>query len=280
MKEIELPQGRIRYSEYGTGDPIVLIHGVLVDGQLWRKIVPLLETDHRVIVPELPLGAHTIPMPEGADTTPHGVAGLVADFLDALDLEDVTLVGNDTGGAICQMVVTEHPERIGRLVLTPCDSFEDFPPPMFKPLVMAAKVPGALKLIGQSLRIKRLRRTPIAFGLLTKRPIPDDVVDSWLAPAAIPGITRDVKKTLGGFDKRYTLAAADKLPQFHKPALLPWPREDRVFPFRNAERLADLLPHARIVEIEDSYTFVSEDQPEQLARAIREFVREPAASPA
>ena len=127
-----LPQGTIRYRERGNGEPIVFVHGLLVNGDLWRKVVPTLAKDFRCITPDWPLGSHEVPMNPDADLTPTGLAKLVADFLAALELENVTLVGNDTGGALSQIVVTEHPERIARLVLTPCDAFEVFPPRLFK----------------------------------------------------------------------------------------------------------------------------------------------------
>src|SRR5688500_14512374 len=111
-KQVQLTQGTIEYRERGTGEPIVFVHGALVNADLWRKVVPQLAKDFRCIAPDLPLGAHTLPMPAGADTSPPGVAKLIADFIAALDLDNVTLVGNDTGGAICQLVVTNHPERI------------------------------------------------------------------------------------------------------------------------------------------------------------------------
>ena len=137
-KEVSLPQGTIAYRERGSGEPIVFIHGLLVNGDLWRKVVPELSKDYRCIVPDLPLGSHDRPMNEDADLSPYGVAKLIDDFLAALDLRDVTLVGNDTGGAFCQIVVTRHPDRIGRLVLTPCDAYENFPPRFFKYMLAPA----------------------------------------------------------------------------------------------------------------------------------------------
>src|SRR5690242_4445172 len=152
MNELTIPQGTIRYREAGTGAPIVLIHGLLVNGGLWQEVMPRLAQDFRVIVPDLPLGSHELPMNRGTDLSPLGLARIIEAFLSGLGLEDVTLVGNDTGGALCQLVVVHHPERIGRLVLTPCDAFENFPPAMFRPLLAAARVPGAVYAIAQSLR--------------------------------------------------------------------------------------------------------------------------------
>jgi pimeloyl-ACP methyl ester carboxylesterase len=273
MHEIELSAGTIRYRDSGEGPPLLFVHGLLVDGTLWRKVVPLLEDRFRCIVPDWPLGSHTIPMKPSADLTPPAIAQLFAEFLDKLDLRDVTLVANDTGGALTQMLIASgRTERIARVVLTPCDAFENFLPPMFRPLQWLARVPGAVYPVAQSLRPPALRRLPMAFGWLTKRPVPNDVTAAWLRPVQTDkGVRRDVARLLKGIDKRYTLEAAEKLRGFDRPVLIAWAPEDRVFPVEHARRLAELLPDARVEEVPDSYTFVSEDQPELVARLIGEF---------
>ena len=151
QREVRLPQGVVRYRERGTGEAIVFLHGLLVNGDLWRKVVPALSREYRCITPDLPLGSHELAVDADADLTPPGCARLVRDFLDALRLEHVTLVANDTGGAIAQLVVTEWPERVERLVLTPCDCFDIFPPKLFAYLKVAARVPGLLAVVGVSL---------------------------------------------------------------------------------------------------------------------------------
>jgi len=147
-KQVQLAQGMLGYREVGSGPPIVFIHGLLVNGLLWRKVVPLLAPHFRCIVPDLPLGPHTLPMPTAADLRPPALAQLIADFLEALKLEQVTLVGNDTGGALCQLTITAHPERIGRLVLTNCDAFEAFLPLLIRPFQWAGYLPGFVWLYG------------------------------------------------------------------------------------------------------------------------------------
>jgi pimeloyl-ACP methyl ester carboxylesterase len=269
MKEVTLPQGTIRYRDSGEGPPIVFVHGLLVDGTLWRKVTPLLEDRHRCLVPDFPIGSHTKPMNPDADLSPPGLARIVASFLEALDLEDVTLVGNDTGGAISQITAANHPERIGRLVLTNCDAFENFLPPAFRPLQWAAKVPGALTGMMQGMRLGAMRRLPIAFGWLIKRDFAGAPTREWVTPyLSDSGVRRDTIKVLKGIDPEHTFAAAEKLAHFDKPALLAWAREDRFFSPSFAERLAQTIPGARLEWIDDSYTFVSEDQPERLASLI------------
>ena len=275
--EVHLPQGTIRYREDGTGEPLLFVHGVIVNGDLWRKVVPQLSKDFRCIVPDWPLGSHEIPMSPDADLTPPGLARLVVEFMDALGLETVTLVGNDTGGAVCQMVAAEYPDRVARLVLTSCDLYDRFPPPLFKPLAKIVKLPGALWVVGQTTRPRFAQRLPIAFGYVTKRLPEPEVIDSYLAPGrSSRGVRRDLSKVFGSVDARYTIEAAEKLKSFEKPVLLAWAEEDKLFPLEYAERLAAAVPDGTLEVIPDSYTFIAEDQPERLAEVIGAFVRRPA----
>ena len=275
-KEVKLPQGTVRYRERGTGEPIVFVHGALVNADLWRKVVPELAKDFRCIAPDLPLGSHTPAMNADADLSPIGNARLIADFLEALDLDRVTLVGNDTGGALCQFVVTRHPERIGRLVLTNCDAYEHFPPRLFAFLFYGAKVPGFVWTLAQPMRIAAMRRLPIAFGWLSKRGIPSDISEGWIRPLLNDAsVRRDVTKLLKAVRKRDLLEAATRFKDFDKPVLMAWGTEKDFFPVEDAERLAREFPQGRLEKIDDSYTYVSEDQPERLAKLIAEFAREP-----
>jgi pimeloyl-ACP methyl ester carboxylesterase len=276
MNGIELPQGTIRYRDTGTGEEtIVLLHGLLVGGDLWSAVVPLLEREFRVIVPELPLGVHTVPLKPEADRSPAGIAQLIADFLEALDLREITLVGNDSGGALCQLVAVHHPDRVARIVLTPCDAFEVFPPALFKPLVWAARFPGGLTAYLQALRVRPLQRLPIAFGWLTKRGIDQAVIDGWLkAYFGSAGVRRDVSAFARAAKPRVMKEVGGRLSSFEKPVLVAWAPDDRHFKWDLAERLVAAFPNARLERIEDSYTFVAVDQPERTAQVIREFVRE------
>jgi pimeloyl-ACP methyl ester carboxylesterase len=278
MNEITLPQGKIRYREAGTGAPIVLVHGLLVDGELWREVIPRLARDFRVIAPDWPLGSQELPLEDGADLSPPALARLIADFLAALELEDVTLVGNDSGGALCQLVAVEHPERLGRLVLTPCDAYENFPPPAFRPLQAVSRVPGALAAIGQLMRLPAARRTPLAFGWVSKR-ADDALTGSWFAASRRdPRVRRQMGEFLRGMRSGYTQAAAQRFGEFTKPVLVAWAPEDRFFKLAYGERLAAAFPNARLELIEDSYAFVSLDQPERTAQLIADFAREPVAA--
>ena len=267
---------RIRAHVTGDGPPLVFAHGALVNANLWRKVVPRLDGFTRVTL-DLPLGSHLDPMPAGADLSPPALADLIADALDALELDDVTLVGNDTGGALTQLVATSRPERVGAIVLTSCDALENFPPRLFRIALAPARVPGAIPVAFGGLRLRPLRRLPFAFGWLTRAPIERDAEDSYVLPVLTRREIRpDVRKLLGGLDPAYTLDAAAKLTSWRKPALVAWSAEDRFFPREHAERLAQVIPGARLEWIEGARTFSPEDRPERLAELILDFARTPA----
>jgi pimeloyl-ACP methyl ester carboxylesterase len=267
---------RIRAHVTGDGPTLVFAHGALVNANLWRKVVPRLDGFTRVTL-DLPLGSHLEAMPKGADLRPPALANLIADALEALDLSDVTLVGNDTGGALTQITAVSRPERIGAIVLTSCDAFENFPPRLFRIALAPARVPGVIPVAFGGLRLRPLRRLPIAFGWLTNEPIDADAEDSYVLPVLTRGeIRRDVRGLLGGLDPAYTLDAATKLTSWDKPALIAWSREDRFFPPEHGERLSKVIPGARLEWIEGARTFSPEDRPERLAELILDFARAPA----
>lgn len=276
-RQIQLPQGTIRYREVGSGEPIVFVHGLLVNGTLWHKVVPLLAPRFRCIVPDLPLGAHELPLPANADLRPPALARLIADFLAALKLEDVTLVGNDTGGALCQLTITAHPERIARLVLTNCDAFEAFLPLPLRPFQWAGYLPGFARFYAQVLRIHRLRPITVLTALLLKQPVERALLDGWFDPIRrSAGVRRDLHKALRGISNRYTLAAAQQFKTLPQPVLLAWSPEDRVFRLSFAQRLQAAFRDARLELIPDSYTFSALDQPARLASLIETFIHETA----
>lgn len=278
MPTIDLPQGTLRYDDVGSGPAVVFIHGLLVNGKLWRKVTPELSGSARCIVPDLPLGSHDIPMNSDANLSVEGVAKLVADLLEALDLRDATLVGNDSGGAIAQVVAARHSERIGRLVLTTCDAYDVFPPALFSYLRVLPWIPGLIALLAKSmLRVTALRNLPLAYGLLAKSGIPNEIAKSYVEPCATnPAIRRDVAKFARTASPSLTLQVAKELRSFDRPVLLLWTPEDRFFPLSLAERFLQDLPNARLVTIEDAYVFVSEDQPERVAREIAKFLADDA----
>src|SRR6266496_76572 len=283
MREIELSAGTIEYTDTGGGGPvIVLLHGLMMDSSLWDGPIADLSAEHRCVAPTLPLGAHRRPMHADADLSLPGIARLVAEFIDRLDLEDVTLVGNDTGGALVQLLVGDGAVHVSRVVLVSCDAFDNFPPGLTgKTLVLTGKLPPRLfGLTMQQMRIQPFRRLPIAFGWLTKRG--DATSAQWVRPVLEqPEIRHDTVRLLRAIaaERDLMLEAAEHLSGFHAPALVVWAGVDRVMPPAHGRRLAELLPQGRLVEIADSYTLVPLDQPIELARAIREFTHQTDAQP-
>lgn len=276
-RTIELSAGTVDYEDSGGDGPVVLmLHGLLMDASLWDHVVADLRADHRCVAPTLPLGAHHRAMRADADLSVPGVARLVVELMDRLDLEDVTLVGSDTGGALVQLVAAHDAARVGSIALVSCDAFDNFPPAMVKPLILAGRLaPPLFGLFMQQLRLKPLRRLPIAFGWLTKRG--DAATARWIEPVLRqPEIRRDTVKVLRALatDRELLVRAAARLAEFDKPALVAWAREDRVMPLEHAHRLGEVLPRSTVIDVGDSYTLVPLDQPAWLAASVRELCRE------
>jgi pimeloyl-ACP methyl ester carboxylesterase len=276
MPEVELSSGTIEYEDTGgEGQAIVLLHGLIMDGSLWRHVVEDLRADYRCLLPTLPLGAHRRPMRREADLSMRGIAEIVGEFLESLDLRDVTLAMNDWGGA--QLLVGgRHDPRIARLALCSCEAFDNVPPKgTARALPYVARVPGGLGAALLPFRFDALRRLPMTYGPLSKRPVPRSVMDRWFGPACgQPEIRRDLRKYIlsSAQGRRDLQAATGELASFDRPALVAWAREDRLMPLEHGRRLAELLPRGELVEIADSYTLIPEDQPAALAHELRRLL--------
>jgi pimeloyl-ACP methyl ester carboxylesterase len=277
VTEIELSAGTIDYEDTGGDGPVlVLLHGLMMDASLWDGLIAELASDYRCVAPTLPLGAHRHAMHADADLSLAAIARLVAEFLDRLDLHDVTLVGNDTGGALVQLIMADGAARVGRVVLASCDAFDNFPPGLTgKTLVLTGKLsPGMFGLFMQQMRLRMVRRLPIAFGWLTMRG--DAATARWMTPVLKQReIRRDTVRVLRAMaaEPRLLLDVAETLPSFDRPALVVWASADRVMPPEHGRRLAELLPHGQLVEVDDSYTLIPLDQPARLAQLVREFTK-------
>lgn len=273
MPHVEVAAGDIEYADTGGDGPVVvLVGGLAIGPTLWDGVVEDLRQGHRCVVPTLPWGAHRTPMRPDADLTLRGHTRILVDFIEALGLSDVTLVENDT--AMLQLLAGEQPERLGRIVITSCEAFDNYPPGLpGKMLALAAKVPGGLNFAMQQMRIRAMRRSPLTFGRMAKRPIPYELSDAWLEPLLTQkAIRRDLQKYVGNLDRRVLLDAAEGLRSFDKPALVVWASEDRVMPPEHGRRFAELLPQGQLVEIDDSYTLIPLDQPAKLASEIGGFI--------
>jgi len=272
MSTIELDAGTIHYEAIGPEDgrPVVFVHGYLMGGQVWRQVSQRLAgLGLWCIAPTWPLGAHPQPLRLGADRTITGVAGIVADFLATLDLEDVVVVGNDSGGVVSQLVAVHHPERVGGLVLTSCDAFEHFPPPILNPVLVAAKFKPSFRLAIQAMRVPVVRKR--AFGALAHSDI-DHLARTWVRPAlASPAVVEDLRQLTLSFRTEVTTGVAARLPEFDKPALIAWSADDLFFEAGDGVRLAATLPNARLEVIKDARTFSMVDQPDRLAELISTF---------
>ncbi len=257
----------LRYHSVGSGPTVVFVHGVLVNANLWRNVVAALSADFRCVTLDLPFGSHVAPLPPDADLSPPAAADLIADAIEALELDDVTLVGNDSGGAISQLVATRRPERIGALVLTSCDAFDNFPPKALRPLKPLLSRAALLRPLLAPARVGAIQRA--LFKSVVKRPIEPAARESYALPAVTSaGVRRDLAKFVAGMDSSHTLEAAEQLPAFDKPAVVAWSREDIFFPASDGERLAELLPQGRLEWIDDARTFSPEDQPARVAELV------------
>ena len=279
LRSIDLPGGRVHYRESGPADgpAVVFVHGFLVDHTLWSDVPELLgEQGFRTLAPTWPLGAHTTAMEPGAELSPPGVAHLVLAFLRMLDLTDVTLVGSDTGGAICQLVLDEDASRVSRLVLTDCDAFDSFPPFPFDLLFRLGRHPVATRALLQPLRLAAVRNGRLGFGGLVRRKLTADESRPWVTPYLTDaGVRRDVTTFARGWRPDALIEVATRLGEFDRPVLLCWAPNDRFFKLDLAHRLADAFPDARLVEFPDALTFVSLDQPGRLAEVIGRFAGPP-----
>ena len=271
-RTIDLGGGRrIRAHATGDGPPIVFVHGALVNANLWRKVVPRLHGFTRVTL-DLPFGSHIVPMPKDADFRSAALADMIGDAIDQLDLTGATIVANDTGGGLTQILAARRPESVGAFVLTSCDAFDNFPPRFFRVVLAPARVPGAIPVAFGGLRLRPLRHLPIAFGWLTNKPIDRDAEDSYVLPVlSRRGIRRDTRRFLNGFDRSELLDAAAKLAGWDRPALIAWSADDKFFPPAHAERLAQIIRGARLEWVEGARTFSPEDRPERLAELIGAF---------
>jgi len=282
LPQVELSAGVIDYADTGgTGPVLVLTHGLPMSPTQWRKVLPRM-AGYRCVLPTLPLGGHRTPMRADADLSQLGVARLLGEFLERLELRGVTLVLNDWGGG--QFLLTEQfpgSERINRLVLVACEAFDNFPPGAAKPISAVAAIPGGIWLLLQLLRIPAVRNNRNSYGGMSLRGIPEDVLTGWFRPAReSKAIRRDFAKFATGAPSRRTLlACSERLARFDHPALVVWATKDRLMPREHGPRLAALLPQGDLIEVDDSSTLVPEDQPERLADILKEFLTRTGSSP-
>jgi pimeloyl-ACP methyl ester carboxylesterase len=273
MPQAKLQQVTIEYRELGPADsthpPVLFVHGILVDHKLWLKVAEeLARNGFRCILPDWPLGSHTLPVDEGVELTPASVAEMINEFIGVLDLRDATLVGNDTGGGLCQLLIDAHPDSVGRLVLTNCDAFNKFPPFPFNVVFATMRGPRSIRLLSKLMKVTALRHSPLGYGLLL-RPHDGALTASWVAPMSTDRrIAQNLATLLRGVAATDLVDVATRLPQFTKPVTIVWGMADRSFTPALGRRLAALFPNASMVEVPDARTFVSLDAPRAVVDAI------------
>ncbi|WP_372452020.1 alpha/beta fold hydrolase [Nocardia albiluteola] len=279
MPVVEIPAGRIHYTEHGDGPPVVLLHGLLMNHTQWDSVIGRLPAGFRYVLPDLPLGAHPEPLRPGTDLSLRGMNRLLADFLAALELRDVTLVHSDWGGGLF-LTAYGLDERVGRLIVLPCEAFGNFPPGLPGRMAMVAgALPGGVTLALRQLRIGWLRRSPLLFGWMARRPLPDELVRGWTESGLH---NRDIRRDLlaytrSSFPKADLIANTEALHNFPGHALILWSSAGKVMPREHGRRLAELIPHARLVEIDDAYVLSMLDRPEAVAAAMSTFLTDTAA---
>lgn len=274
MKSVDVTAGTIEYREEGdpNGRPVVLLHGLLMNDAQWNLTLPLLPSGFRYLRPTLPMGGHRIPMRADADLTMPGMVDVVGDFLDALDLADVTLVVTDWGGALFLTDVGRD-KRITRLVICPSEAFDNFPPGLpGKVALLASRSTATVSLAMRQLKIGWLRRQWILFGQMAKKPVPQDIVDEWMAAGlADRRVRRDlVKYCHTKFDKAELIRATNRLADFDGEVLVLW-SHNSVMPDEHAMRLAELTG-GTLRYVDDANVLIMLDQPDQTAREIGEFL--------
>lgn len=268
-----IPAGELGYRETGSGAPVLLLHGLVANGQVWRHVAASLAGQVRCIAPDLPLGSHWPALP-GADLGLRGQARLVIDLADALGIEQFVAVGNGYGGDIAQVLATTDPDRVRGLVLIATNAYDSDPWPT-KALGLLTRLPGARTVSAKALKSHFAQRLPITYGWATKRPIPDEIMAAYLGPISRdPAVADDFRRFLRSLSPTVLAQTSPQLAGYPHPALVVWPDEDRVFPAAGARRLAETIPNARWTSVPDSYSWIPEDQPQLLAGLLTEFLQE------
>ncbi len=276
LQTVDVPQGTIAYREYGASnlDTLVFVHGLFLAGSVWDDAILNLSNSHHCIVLEMPFGGHRTMFNDNADLSLIGTAKLLADIIETLGLQNVTLIGGDFGAVVCKLALARFGQRIGRLVITNCDALEVFPAEGFEYFEKLPSIPGALWITAQAMyRIRALRRGKKSFGAFTHRPIPDEMLLDWIEPMAQrPNNRRDIAKLLRSIDSELTLALPQELAQTAKPIHIIWGADDHLFTLALARRLRAAIGQTAVLsEIPRAKTFVFYDAPEAFAQAIENF---------
>jgi len=274
---VQTPSGRINYTEQGSGPVALFVHGVLLNGYLWRHQQTELSDVRRTIAVDLLAHGATDISPD-QDVSVLANAKMLNEFLDALSIEKADVVGNDSGGGICQIFSALYPERVGSLTLTNCDTHDNWPPEAFKPFVAMVKAGGLRNTLEVMLSNKAVYRSPDALGPAYEHPenVADETIETFLRPfVATDQRTRDLERFVNAFDNKYTVAVESKLKMLNAPTLIVWGTDDIYFDLKWSHWLADTIPGTkRRVEFENARIFFPEERAEDFNRELRDFWRQ------
>ncbi|BDS11511.1 alpha/beta fold hydrolase [Aureispira anguillae] len=275
MKTVKIERNIIEYQDLGKGQPIIFIHGAFSNGNTWRKVIPQLSNNYRCIIPEWPFGGHKVPILNELDFSPDGIAELIAKLITKLGLHNSIIIANDTGGAYAQVFASKYNEMISHLILSNCEGFEIFPPKKFKSLSTMVKIPGYMWLMAKLFSYKASLKWDMTFGLLSHKLTKEDISELYVKNFVKNNLIReDFRKMAVQWDPLYTERAAIKLVEFNKPVLITWGKDDfKLFPMELGKKLKTIFPNVKFVEIENSKTYVQEDNPIALVESINQFLK-------
>jgi len=267
---VKVAGGEIHVRTVGQGPTLLFVHALLVNSHVWDALIPRLASHYTLVMPDLALGAHHYPLEQDADCSLQAHAERIVELARALGGE-ITLIGNDTGGAIAQLAVLTAPDVFSRLVLLPCDAFDNCPPKAISSVRHLPKIPGALALATAALRSPWIAKSLMTSVVAT--PLSSAELDTLLGGLRRdPMIRRDLGKVLVNLSPSVTSAAAARLHTYPRPVGLLWSRDDALFPVEHAQRLAALFPDSRLELIDGSRTLMAIDAPDAVAEFICDFV--------
>ncbi|SFS17811.1 Pimeloyl-ACP methyl ester carboxylesterase [Dyella sp. OK004] len=271
-RQIATPSGTISYVEHGSGPVALFVHGVLLNSYLWRHQLAELGDLRRCIAVDL-LAHGDTEIAADQDVSVTANAHMLAQFLDALHIDQVDLVGNDSGGGICQIFAALYPERIRSLALTNCDAHDNWPPEAFKPFVEMVAAGGLPQTLQAMVTDKTIYRSPQALGPAYERPeaVTDDTIDTYLQPHLRNAQrTRDIERFVNAFDNRHTVGIEDRLRLLQAPTLIAWGTDDIYFDVQWSHWLQQTIPGTRKrVEFKEARIFFPEERPGEFNRELK-----------
>ena len=268
------PSGRISYIEAGSGPVALFVHGVLLSSHLWRHQLAGLSDVRQCIAVDLLAHGETEIVPE-QDVSVTANATMLREFLDALGIDQVDLVGNDSGGGIAQIFAASYPSRVRTLTLTDCDVHDNWPPPAFKPFLEMAAAGGLRGTLDAMLADKNIYRSPQALGPAYEHPerLANETIEAYLRPLVrTEQRTRDFQRFLAAFDCKHTVAVEAQLRKLNAPTLIAWGTDDVYFDVKWSHWLSKTIPGTkRRVEFEGARIFFPEERPEDFNKELRDF---------